>query len=260
AIELSWHAPASAPVVLADPDRLQQILGNLLTNAMKFTPHGGRIDVSVVELAQDIEIRVHHTRSRTHPPFLPHEVDRLRQADGSTAGTGGGVGVGLAIVRQLVELHGGSVRAESPGAARGAAFSVRIPRARPEAAPDAPRQLAFNGGDADQQRPVLLGMRLLVVEDEEDGREALTLFLSRAGAQVRSSTTVQEARRVLEQWLPDVVVTDIGLPGDDGYALLPTIRALETRHGRALPAIALTAYAQAQDRTRAIASGFTRYI
>src|SRR5262249_31504271 len=232
----------------------------LLTNAMKFTPRGGRIDVSSGEHDEDVEIRVHDTGSGIDPAFLPHVFDRFRQADGSSTRTHRGLGLGLAIVRQLVELHGGSVHAESPGADRGAAFSVRIPRARPAAAPDAPRQLAFNGGDAHHQPPPLLGMRLLVVEEEEDGGEALTLFLSRAGAQVRSSTTVQEARRVLEQWLPDVVVTDIGLPGDDGYTLLPTIRALETRHGRPLPAIALTAYAQAQDRTRAIASGFTRYI
>ena len=260
AVELSWHPPASAPVVLGDPDRLQQILGNLITNAMKFTPRGGRIDVSVVELAQDVEIRVHDTGSGIDPAFLPHVFDRFRQADGSSTRTHRGLGLGLAIVRQLVELHGGSVRAESPGADLGAAFAVRIPMARPAAAPDVSGQLAFDGGDADQKRPVLHGMRLLVVEDEEDGREALTLFLSSAGAQVRSSTTVQEAQMVLEQWLPDVVVTDIGLPGDDGYALLPTIRALEIRHGRMLPAVALTAYARAQDRTRAIASGFTRYI
>src|SRR5262249_3746509 len=260
AVELSWHPPASAPVVLGDPDRLQQILGNLITNAMKFTPRGGRIHVSVVELAQDVEIRVHDTGSGIDPAFLPHVFDRFRQADGSSTRTHRGLGLGLAIVRQLVELHGGSVRAESPGADLGAAFAVRIPMARPAAAPDAPGQPAFDAGDADPKRPVLPGMRRLVVEDEEDGREALTLFLSSAGAQVRSSTTVQEARMVLEQWLPDVVVTDIGLPGDDGYALLPTIRALEIRHGRMLPAVALTAYARAQDRTRAIASGFTRYI
>jgi CheY-like chemotaxis protein len=258
-VELAWHAPPSASVVLADPDRLQQILGNLLTNAMKFTPRGGRIDVSVVEHEQDVEVRVHDTGSGIDPAFLPHVFDRFRQADGSSTRTHRGLGLGLAIVRQLVELHGGSVHAESPGADRGAAFSVRIPRALPAAAPDEPRHTDLRGED-DRHRPLLHGVRLLLVEDEEDGREALTLLLGRAGAEVRSATTVQGARLVLEQWLPDVVVTDIGLPGDDGYALLPAIRALEARHGRALPTVALTAYARAQDRTRAIASGFTRFI
>jgi CheY-like chemotaxis protein len=225
---------------------------------MKFTPRGGRIDVSIGEHDEDVEIRVHDTGSGIDPAFLPHVFDRFRQADGSSTRAHRGLGLGLAIVRQLVELHGGTVHAESPGAGQGAAFSVRIPKAQPASRPDAPAAPRRSGTGDD--RPALDGMRLLLVEDEQDGHEALTLLLCRAGAQVRGTTTVRAARLVLEQWIPDVVVTDIGLPGDDGYALLPTIRALEAQRGRALPTIALTAYARAQDRARAMASGFTRYI
>jgi signal transduction histidine kinase len=257
-VELSWREPASAIVVLADPDRFQQILGNLLTNAMKFTPRGGRIDVSLIDHDQDAEIRVHDTGSGIDPEFLPHVFDRFRQADSTTTRAHRGLGLGLTIVRQLVELHGGTVVAESAGEGRGAAFSVRIPKALPALALDgsAGPPLLDDGREA----PALKGMRLLVVEDEQDAREALTLLLSRAGASVRDAPTVQGARLVLEQWIPDAVVSDIGLPGEDGYALLPTIRALETRCGRFLPTIALTAYARPQDRARAAASGFTRYI
>jgi signal transduction histidine kinase len=257
-VELCWQEPRFPAIVLGDPDRLQQIVANLLTNAMKFTPRGGRIDVSLGEHGQDVEIRVHDTGSGIDPTFLPHVFDRFRQADGSSTRAHRGLGLGLAIVRQLVELHGGTVHAESPGAGQGAAFSVRIPRALPASRPDAPS--APRRSSTADDRPALDGMRLLLVEDEQDGHEALTLLLSRAGAQVRGTTTVRAARLVLEKWIPDVVVTDIGLPGDDGYALLPTIRALEAQRGIVLPTIALTAYARAQDRARAMASGFTRYI
>jgi len=257
-VELCWQEPRFPAIVLGDPDRLQQIVANLLTNAMKFTPRGGRIDVSIGEHGQDVEIRVHDTGSGIDPAFLPHVFDRFRQADGSSTRAHRGLGLGLAIVRQLVELHGGTVHAESPGSGQGAAFSVRIPKAQPATRPDTSSTPRRSGSDDD--RPILDGMRLLLVEDEQDGHEALTLLLSRAGAQVRGTTTVGAARRVLEQWIPDVVVTDIGLPGDDGYALLPTIRALEAQRGRALPTVALTAYARVQDRARAMASGFTRYI
>jgi signal transduction histidine kinase len=259
-VSLGWSEPASGVVVRADPDRLQQIVGNLLTNAMKFTPRGGRIDVSVIEHEQAAELRVHDTGSGIDPAFLPHVFDRFRQADSSSTRAHRGLGLGLAIVRQLVELHGGSVHAESSGAGRGAAFSVRIPKVSSPIGADAPRSHALRSGDGHTTASVLTGMRLLVVEDEEDAREALMLLLGRAGARVRTASTVPDARLILEDWIPDAVVTDIGLPGEDGYALLPTIRALESRAGRALPTIALTAYARPQDRARAAASGFTRYI
>jgi signal transduction histidine kinase/ActR/RegA family two-component response regulator len=257
-VELGWKEPSSATVVLADPDRLQQILGNLLTNAMKFTPRGGRIEVTLVQHERDAEIRVHG--SGIDPAFLPHVFDRFRQADSSTTRAHRGLGLGLAIVRQLVELHGGSVHAESPGPGRGTAFSVRIPKVVIPTAQDVPSSPALRSDGSRGTPPVLAGMRLLLVEDEQDAREALTLLLSQAGAQVRGAPTVDGARRVLERWMPDVVVTDIGLPGEDGCALLPTIRALESRSGRSLPTIALSAYARPQDRARAAASGFTRYI
>src|SRR5262249_8792875 len=179
----------------------------------------------------------HDTGSGIDPAFLPHVFDRFRQADGSSTREHRGLGLGLAIVRQLVELHGGTVHADSPGSGQGAAFSVRLPRALPASRPDTPAPRRDGTGD---DRPMLDGMRLLLVEDEQDGHEALTLLLSRAGAQVRGTTTVRAAQLVLEKWIPDVVVTDIGLPGDDGYALLPTIRALEAQRGIVLPTIALT--------------------
>jgi len=259
-VELAWKEPSSATMVLADPDRLQQILGNLLTNAMKFTPRGGRIDVMLVEHEQDAEIRVHDTGSGIEPAFLPHVFDRFRQADSSTTRAHRGLGLGLAIVRQLVELHGGSVHAESPGPGHGTAFSVRIPRAVVPAVAEVPSRPALRNDGGRDTPQVLAGMRLLLVEDEQDAREALTLLLDQAGAHVRGAETVEGARLVLERWMPDVVVTDIGLPGEDGFALLPAIRALESRSGKSLPTIALTAYARPQDRARATASGFTRYI
>src|SRR5262249_53574449 len=177
-VELSWREPASAIVVLADPDRLQQILGNLLTNAMKFTPRGGQIDVSLIDHGQDAELRVHDTGSGIDPAFLPHVFDRFRQADSTTTRAHRGLGLGLTIVRQLVELHGGTVVAESAGEGRGAAFSVRIPKALPALALDGPAGPPLR--DDGREAPALKGMRLLVVEDEQDAREALTLLLSRA--------------------------------------------------------------------------------
>ena len=248
--------------VMADVDRLQQVLLNLLENAMKFTPDGGRIEVAVVPQDDEVEIQVRDTGSGIDPAFLPLIFDRFRQADSSSTRAHRGLGLGLAIVRQLVELHGGSVHADSPGLGQGATFSVRMPFAASlPAVADVPGdRLTAEGRSGDGAQRRLDGIRVLLVEDEHDSREALTLLVSGAGAQVRSAGSVSAARAVLAEWLPDIVVSDIGLPQEDGYALLPTIRALEQTSGRLIPAIALSAYVRSQDHARSVASGFIRHL
>jgi signal transduction histidine kinase len=263
-LELLRPAGASSLLVMADADRLQQIVLNLLENAMKFTPSGGRIWVNVVEHAGDVEIRVKDTGSGIESQFLPHVFDRFRQADSSSTRAHRGLGLGLAIVRQLVELHDGTVHVESPGPGKGTTFSVRIPRA--SIGGDAPPLEAATPGIEDGRGPGdvcrtrLDGVRVLLVEDEHDSREALSLLVAAAGADVRTADSVSAARAVLQTWPPDVVVSDIGLPHEDGYALLPAIRMLEQSIGRLVPAIALTAYVRPQDLARSIASGFVRHL
>src|SRR5262245_251243 len=250
-----------ALVVMGDAGRLQQIVLNLVENAMKFTPEGGRIWVSAVGHPSDVELRVKDTGSGIEPQFLPHVFDRFRQADSSSTRAHRGLGLGLAIVRQLVELHDGSVHVQSPGPGNGTTFSVRIPRAA-VAAPveaDAPHGVQHDPSAAGA-RHRLDGVRVLLVEDEHDSREALSLLVAGAGADVRTAESVSAARVLLEAWPPDVVVSDIGLPHEDGYALLPAIRRLETSLGRPVPAIALSAYVRPQDQARSVASGFLRHL
>jgi signal transduction histidine kinase len=263
-IALHWSAPAERATVVGDGARLQQVLCNLLTNAIKFTEPGGRIEVELSGEEQ-ADIRVRDTGVGIAPEFLPHVFDRFRQADSSSTRQHRGLGIGLAIVRQLVELHGGTVEAESGGPGTGACFHVRLPLAR----------LADRGGDGDAAPPVavrttadgarpgadLSGAKVLVVEDEADACEALALLLTGAGAVVRTVGSASGAMTVLREWWPDVLVSDIGLPREDGYALLRQVRALQAEDRRRdLPAVAVTAYAQASDRVRALAAGFQAHL
>src|SRR5205809_1881443 len=251
--------------VLGDPDRLQQVMWNLLSNAIKFTPKGGRIDIRVRVANGDAEISVGDTGAGISPEFLPHVFDRFRQADSTSTRSHGRLGLGLAIVRHLVDLHGGTVHAESAGTGRGATFVVSLPlrelreepaaatlaHARPRApAPGVGLEPAFD----------LRGLRVLLVEDDADGSEAIATVLVVAGAEVRSAGSTAAALEVLATWRPDVLVSDIGLPGEDGYALLRRVRTLEEDGGARLPAIALTAYAQAEDRIRALTAGFQAHV
>jgi signal transduction histidine kinase/ActR/RegA family two-component response regulator len=251
--------------VNGDAGRLQQVIANLLENAIKFTPEGGRVEV-VVERAKDhMEVRVVDTGEGITPDFLPHVFERFRQADGATTRRHTGLGLGLAIVRQLVELHGGTVHAASPGLGGGATFTVRLPIARGEARGGQEAAGDGQGTAATAASPMarlsrLDGLRILVVDDSTDGRTLTSLVLTQAGASVKSVPSVREAVRALEVERPDVLVSDIGLPDEDGYALIRHLREYEAEHGGFVPAVALTGYARAEDRARVSAAGFQAHL
>ncbi|RPH54400.1 sensor histidine kinase, partial [bacterium] len=235
-------------LVVGDPQRLQQVVWNLLSNAIKFTPRGGEVRVSVEALDGHTEIIVADTGQGIAAEFLPHVFERFRQADPSSTRRHGGLGLGLAIVRQLVELHGGTVRAESFGEGRGATFVVSLPLAV-SGEPEERRRSRTGGG----HRPVSLdGVRVLVVDDEADARDLLGQILSRSGAEVEVAASAAEGLEALERFQPHVVVSDISMPGQDGYDFIRTLR----RRGHHLPDAALTAFARVEDRRRALLAGF----
>lgn len=261
---LTIHAthPKGAVPVIGDANRLQQVLWNLLSNAIKFSDRGGEIEIELDTEGDEATIRVADTGRGIDATFLPHVFDRFRQADSSTTRTQSGLGLGLAIVRHLVELHGGRVSARSDGEGRGATFVVRLPlfearrsmevrRGRVAVKPEARVALP----DA-APRPDLSGSKVLVVDDEADGCEAIAMVLRSAGVEVRTAASVDAALELLSSWRPDVLLSDIGLPEEDGYGLLRKVRALEATAGVTLPAVAVTAYTQPQDRTRALLAGF----
>jgi PAS domain S-box-containing protein len=237
--------------VTGDPSRLQQVFWNLLVNAVKFTPEGGRVEVRLERGEAEWRVRVKDTGQGIRAEALPHLFERFWQADGSSTREHGGLGLGLAIVRHLVELHGGTVEAESAGLGHGATFTVRLPV--PALLP-----AAEGAGAAAEALPAtrLDGVRVLLVEDAEDARELITLVLRERGAQVRAVSNAREAMEDLEECLPDVLVSDIGLPGEDGHMLLKRIRAWAEARDQWIPAIALTAYAGAEDARRAYRAGF----
>jgi len=245
-----------------DADRLQQIVWNLLSNAVKFTPPGGRARVEVTRNGEHVEIAVSDSGKGIEPGFLPYVFDRFRQADSTTTRSHGGLGLGLAIVRHLAELHGGTVSASSPGPGLGSTFVVRLPMT-PALAGDAPAAAGEprNGEAAElDPLPALDGTRILLVEDEDDTREVLANVLERCGAHVTAVASAAEALMTFDLAQPDVLVSDIGMPGEDGYALIRKIRA---RHGDSrawVPAVALTAYARREDRDDALAAGFQLHV
>jgi signal transduction histidine kinase/ActR/RegA family two-component response regulator len=239
--------------VLGDPDRLQQVVWNLASNAVKFTPRGGRVEVSLRQTDSHVLFMVHDTGKGIPLDFLPHVFERFRQADSTSTRKYGGLGLGLAIVRHLVELHGGTVQAESGGLDQGATFTVRLPLL--EATPPAGRERgteASEGGSAVN----LGGVRVLLVDDETDSRDFLSMTLRQCGAEVTALGTAEEAVSVLQRERPDVLVSDIGMPGEDGYALIRRVRALGAERGGQVPAVALTAYAKGEDTTRALSAGY----
>jgi hypothetical protein len=252
-------------VVNGDPGRLQQVIGNVLTNAIKFTPEGGRVDVSVRHVGSHMEVKVVDAGRGISADFLPHVFERFRQADKATSRQQGGLGLGLAIVRQLVELHGGTVHAASEGEGRGATFTIRLPILTAAAPPErwselAERRFAASMGSPKRRSPRLDDLHILVVDDHADGRTLTSLVLTEAGASVSAVASVREALQLLEGQRPDVIVSDIGLPEEDGYALVRRIRQHEAAHGGFLPAIALTGFARAEDRTRILAAGFQAHV
>ena len=248
----------STGMVNSDIGRLQQIVWNLLTNAIKFTPVGGRVEVALRQIDSQVEVIVSDTGQGIRAEFLPHVFDRFRQADASTTRRHGGLGLGLSIVKSLVEMHGGSVDAHSSGETRGSTFIVRLPLATAQPLglasplwPDRPR-----GADELQ----LSGLRILVVDDEPDARALAQRVLEERGADVVTVATAPEALAIVDgESAPSVVVSDIGMPDEDGYDLIRKVRALPGSAGR-IPAIALTALARGEDRKRALQAGYQTHI
>ena len=249
-------------LVAGDADRLRQVVWNLLSNAIKFTPEGGHVEVTLARHGSHAELKIADTGVGISDEFLPHVFERFRQADSSTTRRHGGLGLGLAIVRHLVELHGGTVTADSPGEGHGAAFTVRLPAQEGRALPagDAAPEVGAAGASTEVAPADLSGLRVLVVDDEPDTLEVLCSALTGRGAVVRSASSSGEALAVLAAWTPDVLISDLGMPGEDGFALIGRVRALGVGHGGNVPAAALTAYVREEDRLRALAAGFQAHI
>lgn len=261
-IRLQSVLDPNAGAVAGDFDRLQQVAWNLLSNAVKFTPKGGRVQVCLQRVNSHVEMIVTDTGQGINPDFVPYVFERFRQADSSSTRTFNGLGLGLAIVRQLVELHGGTVCAESQGNGQGATFTVKLPLL--------PIRIEVNKDErihpADSPRlpfdnlPNLNGVRVLLVDDEPDARGFLIAALEECGAEVVAVGSVSEALATISHLKPDVLVSDIGMPIEDGYSLIRQLRQLTAEQGGQIPAIALTAYARAEDRMKAIAAGFQIHI
>jgi PAS domain S-box-containing protein len=253
AIHIQTVFDRHAGQVAGDANRLQQVFWNLLSNAVKFTPQGGQVEIRLERVGTEAQIQVSDTGKGISPEFLPYVFDYFRQADSTTTRVFGGLGLGLAIVRQLVELHGGTVWAESPDIGCGATFTVRLPLMAVES--DEPQE-----NELISSSPNLEGVRVLVVDDEVDTLELLVFMLKEYGAKVRGVTEASEALLLISQWQPDLLLSDIGMPDVDGYMLIRQIRELESKLGRHIPAIALTAYAGETDHQQILASGFQKHV
>jgi PAS domain S-box-containing protein len=251
-------------LIAGDPERLQQVVWNLLSNAVKFTPNGGRVQVRLGRVNSRVEVAVSDTGAGIAPEFLPHVFDRFRQADMGTTRRHGGLGLGLAIVRHIVELHGGTVEVESAGEGLGTTFRVSLPVMSASDAAGAASGLAspthFAAGDAPSALPSLEGVKVLAVDDEPHGRALITEVLRRCGAEVVAVSSAREALEVLQAWRPHVLLSDIGMPGMDGYMLIRRVRELSEEQGGRTPAAALTAYAGAEDRARSLSSGYQLHV
>ena len=255
-ISLSFSCHEIPDPVGGDALRLQQVVANLLSNAVKFTPSGGRVEVSLTPRDSHAEIRVADTGQGIAAEFLPHLFQRFMQADTSSTRRQGGIGLGLAIVKALVERHGGTVHADSPGVGKGATFTIRMPVLPAQA--DAGQAHIAEASTPEATR--IDGIRVLLAEDDADGRQVLTLILEIAGAKVKAVASVREALRAFKAFRPDVLVSDIGMPDEDGYALIRQVRAREVNRGGSTPAIALTGYVNPEDRARLLAAGFQVHV
>jgi CheY-like chemotaxis protein/two-component sensor histidine kinase len=258
-IRLQATLDPTACSISGDADRLQQIVWNLLTNAVKFTPKGGRIQVKLQRVDSHVDIIVSDSGVGISKEFLPHVFDRFRQGDASTTRIHGGLGLGLSIVHQLVDLHGGSVAVHSEGEGKGATFTINLPSASVvsnqkelDSAPPANAEeiTTFDG------LPSLQGLKVLVVDDEADTRELIAEVLKEVGSEVITARSVEEALIALEKHKPDILISDLGMPNEDGYSLISKVRALAAEQGGHIPAAALTAYARAEDRMRVLRAGF----
>jgi PAS domain S-box-containing protein len=262
-ITIETSLDAEAGPVLGDANRLQQVVWNLLTNAVKFTPKNGRIGVALRRVDSQIEISVSDSGEGINQEFLPYVFDRFRQADGKSTRSHSGLGLGLAIVRQLVELHGGTVYAHSDGPGRGAIFTMRLPALSIYLVPGRETGALARSKKRGREElgieclPQLAGVRVLIVDDDSETREMLHAVLIQCAADVSTAASVAEALQEIKRRKPDVLVSDLGMPEQDGYELIRQLREMESRSDRnPTPALALTAYAKAEDRVRALAGGF----
>jgi len=261
-ISLQCVLDPSAGPVAGDFDRLQQVVWNLLSNAIKFTPKQGCTQVRLERVNSHVEIAITDTGKGIDSEFVPYVFERFRQADSSSTRVYSGLGLGLAIVRQLVELHGGTVRADSEGEGKGATFTVKLPLMPVRVArnPSERVHATTDLGVPFDNPPALNGVRVLLVDDEADSREFLVAALEECEAKVFAAASASEALEAVSQFKPHVLVSDIGMPLEDGYSLIRKVRQLSPEQGGEIPAIALTAYARAEDRMKAIASGFQMHI
>ncbi len=247
-----------AGVVRGDPGRLQQVFWNLVMNAVKFTPNGGQVDVALHAADSQVRVVVTDSGEGIAPEVLPHVFERFRQADSSSTRSHGGLGLELALVKHLVELHGGTVTGDSAGQNRGAAFTVALP-AVSDGAARAPGQAAMSAAAPDRIAR-LDGLRALVVDDDGDGLVLTESILGAASAVVRTCSSVGAAVALVAQWRPDVLVSDVEMPGEDGYSPIRAVRALAATAGGTIPAIALTAYGRTEDRARCLQAGFDMHV
>jgi CheY-like chemotaxis protein/two-component sensor histidine kinase len=249
----------AALAVAGEPGRLQQVLVNLLSNAVKFTSAGGRVELSVACVAWQVEISVTDTGVGISPELLAKVFDRFQQADGSTSRQHGGLGLGLSIARHLVELHGGTIRAASGGPGTGSTFSFKLPLLTESTEPVA--EPAKEVREASVDRAALLrNMKILLVDDDFDTREALRRILDQSRATVLTAGSVEEGIAQLRRERPAVLISDIGMPGEDGYSFIKRVRKLPPEEGGLTPAVALTAFTRSEDRTKAMVAGFQMHL
>ncbi|WP_457391753.1 hybrid sensor histidine kinase/response regulator [Roseateles sp. P5_E1] len=260
-VELQSLLDTGPAMVNGDSGRLQQVAWNLLNNAIKFTPAGGRVQVLLQRVDSQVEFSVSDTGIGIPAAFLPQVFDRFTQQDGSTSRAHGGLGLGLAICKQLIELHGGNIRAESAGEGRGASFFVRLPLSALQAAGERDEDPASADARASENLalPKLDGVHIFVLDDEQDTRSLLCRILEDQGARVVAFASAQELLKAVQLSRPTVIVSDVGMPGVDGYQMIRTLRATETRNSR-IPALALTAFARAEDRKRSLLAGFQAHL
>jgi PAS domain S-box-containing protein len=258
-MQLLVELQPEAGAVIGDPNRLQQVVWNLLSNAVKFTPQNGTIEVCLEQLDHHAQLSITDTGQGISPEFLPYLFDRFRQADSTSTRAHGGLGLGLSIVRHLVELHGGTVEASSPGLGQGATFTVQLPLAL--AVQPATTSTAAVGEDAGLTcPPELAGLRVLLVDDQPDILDLLSDVLLPCGVLIQRCQQAREALELLRSWQPDMLISDIAMPGEDGYWLIEQVRRLPPEDGGAIPAVALTAYVRIEDRLQVLAAGFQGYL
>lgn len=267
-INLQFIHDDDTVMLKGDSNRLQQIVWNLVSNAIKFTPEEGTVTIQLKRLDKQIDITVSDTGKGISPEFLPYVFDRFRQADSSTTRTHGGLGLGLSIVRHLVEMHGGAISVTSSGLGQGATFTISLPFIADQYSEPLPTQTDYpqeeNAGSffpitsdsSKHETPDLTAIRILIVDDDLDSSEMLKVILTNYGAEIRTADSAQAALQTLDYWTPEVIVSDIGMPNEDGYSLIQQIKELEQKRGVKIPAIALTGYAGKQNQDLVLAAGF----